>query len=114
MSEEYLPLENLLSDIVLDSPYMSLKSPQETVDLIARWFMLKGHVENSHPHGHGSCWRGLGQISQVCVWSELAKTSALATGELETSTSCAVMLQQRLQMTLHRENARACIQRFGC
>ena len=47
------------------------------------------------------------------VWSELAKTSALATGELETSTSCAVMLQQRLQMTLHRENARACLQRFG-
>ena len=48
-----MPLENLLSHIVLDSPYMSLKSPQETVDLIARWFMLKGHVENSHPHGHG-------------------------------------------------------------
>ena len=51
--------------------------------------------------------------SARCVWSELAKTSALATGELETSTSCAVMLQQRLQMTLHRENARACLQRFG-
>ena len=51
--------------------------------------------------------------SARCVWSELAKTSALATGELETSTSCAVMLQQRLQMTLHRENARSCLQRFG-
>jgi hypothetical protein len=47
-----------------------------------------------------------------CVWSELAKTSALATGELETASTCATMLQQRLSMTLHRENARACLRRF--
>ena len=50
--------------------------------------------------------------SARCVWSELAKTSALANGELETNTTCAVMLQQRLSMTLHRENARACLRRF--
>lgn len=48
-----------------------------------------------------------------CVWSELAKTSALATGELETDSACAIMLRQRLSMTLHRENARACLRRFG-
>jgi len=46
------------------------------------------------------------------VWSELAKSSALAMGELETASSCAVMLQQRLSMVLHRENARACLRRF--
>ena len=50
--------------------------------------------------------------SARCVWSELAKSSALATGELETASTCAVMLQQRLAMTLHRENARACLRRF--
>ena len=47
------------------------------------------------------------------VWTELAKNSALATGELESNSSCAAMLQQRLSMTLHRENARACLRRFG-
>ena len=47
------------------------------------------------------------------VWSELAKSSALATGELETANTCAVMLLQRLSMTLHRENARACLKRCG-
>ena len=47
------------------------------------------------------------------VWSELAKSSALATGELQTNTSSAIMLRQRLSMTLHRENARACIRPFG-
>ena len=51
--------------------------------------------------------------SARCVWSSLAKTSALATGELETEGTCAVMLQQRLSMTLHRENARACLRRVG-
>ena len=51
--------------------------------------------------------------SARCVWSSLAKTSALATGELETEDTCAVMLQQRLSMTLHRENARACLRRLG-
>jgi len=47
------------------------------------------------------------------VWSELAKSTALATGELETTNTCAVMLLQRLSMTLHRENARACLKRCG-
>ena len=54
---------------------------------------------------------GWGKMAR-CVWSELAKTSALATGELETESTCAVLLQQRLSMTLHRENARACLRRF--
>ena len=47
------------------------------------------------------------------VWSELAKTSALAFGELQTDDTAAVQLLQRLSMTLHRENARACLRRFG-
>ena len=56
---------------------------------------------------------GWGKVARG-VWSELAKTSALATGELETERSCAMALRQRLSMTLHRENARACLRRFGC
>jgi len=55
---------------------------------------------------------GWGKMAR-CVWSELAKSSCLATGELESTRSCAIMLQQRLAMTLHRENARACLKRFG-
>jgi len=55
---------------------------------------------------------GWGKIARG-VWSELAKSSALATGELETTNTCAVMLLQRLSMTLHRENARACLKRCG-
>ena len=51
--------------------------------------------------------------SARCVWSSLAKSSALANGELETEDTCAVMLQQRLSMVLHRENARACLRRLG-
>ena len=47
------------------------------------------------------------------VWSELAKNSALASGELQTDESCATMLIQRLSMTLHRENARSCLKRFA-
>ena len=47
------------------------------------------------------------------VWSELAKSSALASGEFQTERSCAIMLRQRLSMTLHRENARACLKRFS-
>jgi hypothetical protein len=47
------------------------------------------------------------------VWSALAKTSALATGELQSERTCAILLRQRLSMTLHRENARACAKRFG-
>ena len=56
---------------------------------------------------------GWGRVARG-VWSELAKTSALATGELETERSCAIMLRQRLSMTLHRENARACLRRTAC
>jgi len=55
---------------------------------------------------------GWGKMAR-CVWSELAKSSALATGELESNSTCAIMLHQRLSMTLHRENARACLRRFG-
>jgi hypothetical protein len=47
------------------------------------------------------------------IWSELAKTSALAYGELQSEDASAVQLRQRLSMTLHRENARACLRRFG-
>ena len=47
------------------------------------------------------------------VWSELAKSSALSSGEFQTEHSCANMLRQRLSMTLHRENARACLKRFS-
>jgi hypothetical protein len=47
-----------------------------------------------------------------CVWSELAKNYVLASGELATEDTCATMLQQRLSMTLHRENERACLRRF--
>ena len=57
----------------------------------------------------GGAW---GKMAR-CVWSELAKISCLATGELMTESTCAIMLQQRLSMTLHRENARACLKRFG-
>ena len=47
------------------------------------------------------------------VWSELAKKSALATGEFASDHDCAIMLRQQLSMILHRENARACLRRFG-
>ena len=49
---------------------------------------------------------GWGKLAR-CVWSEHAKSSALALGELESNSTCAIMLRQRLSMTLHRENARA-------
>ena len=55
--------------------------------------------------GWGKCAGG--------VWSELAKVNSLATGELETARSCAIMLRPRLSMILHRENAWACLRRFG-
>ena len=45
------------------------------------------------------------------VWSMLAKSSALASGELQTERCSGTFLMQRLSMTLHRENARACIRR---
>ena len=54
---------------------------------------------------------GWGKVARG-VWSELAKTSALAIGELETERTSAIMLRQRLSMTLHRENARACLRRI--
>ena len=54
---------------------------------------------------------GWGKMAR-CVWTELAKTSALASGELATDSTCAILLQQRLSMTFHRENARACLRRF--
>ena len=54
---------------------------------------------------------GWGKMAR-CVWSELAKTSALATGELAAESTSVIMLLQRLSMTLHRENARACLRRF--
>ena len=57
----------------------------------------------------GGAW---GQVARG-VWSELAKTSALASGELQTDASCAIWLLQCLSMTLHRENACACLKRFG-
>ena len=55
---------------------------------------------------------GWGKVARG-VWSELAKSSALASGELESESACALMRRQRLSMTLHRENARACLRRFG-
>ena len=54
---------------------------------------------------------GWGKMAR-CVWSELAKNSALAIGELETTSTCAIMPQQRLSMVLQREIARACLRRF--
>ena len=47
-----------------------------------------------------------------CFWSMLAKSSCLSLGELATESTCAVRLQQRLSMVLHRENARACLRRL--
>ena len=55
---------------------------------------------------------GWGSIARG-VWSELAKSNSLATGELQTERSSAIFLRQRLSMTLHRENARACLKRFA-
>ena len=55
---------------------------------------------------------GWGKVARG-VWSMLAKSSALASGELQTERSSGTFLMQRLSMTLHRENARACIRRFG-
>ena len=55
---------------------------------------------------------GWGKMAR-CVWSELAKNSALANGELVSEGACAVMLRRWLSMGLHQENARACLRRFG-
>ena len=56
---------------------------------------------------------GWGKVARG-VWSQLAKSSALAMGELQTDTFCAILFRQRLSTTLHPENARACLRRFGC
>ena len=45
------------------------------------------------------------------VWSELAKTKALCTGESESTV--AEQLYQSLGLILHRENARAILRRSG-
>ena len=47
------------------------------------------------------------------VWSELAKSSAAAAGELSSTQSSVVALLRCLATTLHRENARAALRRFG-
>ena len=44
---------------------------------------------------------------------KIAKSSAAAAGELASESSSAVALLQRLAITLHRENARAALRRFG-
>ena len=55
---------------------------------------------------------GWGRVARG-VWSELAKSLALASGELQTEHSSATQLLQRLAMTLHRENARSCLKRLA-
>jgi hypothetical protein len=45
------------------------------------------------------------------IWTELAKASALASGELQSESESAISLLQRLSITLHRENARAILRR---
>ena len=47
------------------------------------------------------------------VFSEIAKVSAFAAGDLTTDSDCGAALNQRLSMTLHRENARAVLRRFA-
>ncbi len=54
---------------------------------------------------------GWGKVARG-IWSELAKSSASASSEIPTESSFAMILRQRLSMTLHRENARACLRRF--
>ena len=82
-------------------------------------------LERKHPRravyfGHMK-WRGwdVGDRFQACgggwgpqacaVWKELAKTTALATGELASSVS--MRLSQSLSLVLRRENARAVLRR---
>ena len=47
------------------------------------------------------------------VWSELAKLSAQAAGELASESAGAISFLQRLSVTLHKENARAVLRRLG-
>ena len=47
------------------------------------------------------------------VWSELAKLSAHAAGELETESGSAISFLQRFAVVLHRENARAVLRRLS-
>ena len=72
----------------------------------------QGHGINFIPMVMEAAGGGWGRTARG-VWSELAKSSALAFGELQTTKTSATQLLQRLSMTLHRENARACLRRFG-
>ena len=47
------------------------------------------------------------------IWSELAKSMALAQGELASNSECGASLVQRFSNMLHRENARAVLRGFG-
>ena len=47
------------------------------------------------------------------IWSELAKSMALAQGELASNSECGASLVQRLSIMLHKENVRAVLRRFG-
>jgi hypothetical protein len=47
------------------------------------------------------------------VWSELAKATALASGELLTENLSGLQLQQRLSMALQKEIARSLLRRFA-
>ena len=54
---------------------------------------------------------GWGQSART-VWSEIAKLSASAMGDLATDSECGVSGMRRLSIVLHRENARAVMRRF--
>ena len=55
---------------------------------------------------------GWGAVAQS-VWSELAKSSALASGEFTSESTVAIKLLQRLSMILHQGNARASLRRYA-
>ena len=55
---------------------------------------------------------GWGAVAKS-VWSELAKSSALASGEFISESTVGIKLLQQLSMILHRENARACLGRYA-
>ena len=53
---------------------------------------------------------GWGQQARI-VFSEIAKLSASASGELTTDSDHGVLLARRMSVVLHRENARAVLRR---
>lgn len=55
---------------------------------------------------------GWGHQARI-VFSEIAKLSASASGELTTDSDHGVLLTRRLSVVLHRENARAVLRRFS-